>query len=104
MIQYRDWQLRFLQYVDQQPPGSIINLCGGSWGKSWLKNVNTNPNLLYFNESFESYEMEPGKKVIIISLFKIPNVNYNYYDIEEYENYDDLVNMYPLSTQFIDAY
>jgi hypothetical protein len=106
MIQYRDWQLRFLQYLDEKPLGSIINLCGGSWGKSWLQHVNTNPNLLYFNESFGSNPMDPGKKVIIISLSKIPNVNYDYYEIEEHENYDDLVNLYPpsLINYSIDAY
>lgn len=49
-MEYRKWQLDFISWLEGLPLGSVVNLCGGSWGKSTLKYLNKDPNVLYYTE------------------------------------------------------
>jgi len=79
-MEYRAWQLRFLKWLDTQPSGLLINLCGGPWGKTTLAKMNQDPHISYYH-SFKQLpqiqeDLEKGKKVVFVSVFRLSLINY----------------------------
>jgi hypothetical protein len=66
-MEYRPWQLRFIQWLDTQPSGTFVNLCGGPWGKTTLANMNQDPKVSYYHSLHQLSQLEEdlqnGKKV-----------------------------------------
>ena len=74
-MEYRPWQLRFLQWLDTQPSGSLINLCGGPWGKTYLARMNQDSNVTYYHSVNQLAQIQEdlryGKKVVFVSVSRL---------------------------------
>lgn len=70
-MEYRTWQLRFLKYLDSQPSGAFINLCGGPWGKTFLAKMNQDANVSYYHCLSQlpsiQRDLQSGKKIVFVS-------------------------------------
>jgi len=97
-MEYLDWQTlqlkKFLQWLDLQPFGSIINLYGGCWGASSLANMNKDSNVSYY-DSFKELlkiqeDLQEGKKVVLLSIERLLKVEKDLpilpYTVEKREN------------------
>jgi len=78
-MEYRPWQLRFIQWLDTQPSGTFVNLCGGPWGKTTLANMNQDPKVSYYH-SFQQLsqleeDLQNGKKAVFISNLRCSLMN-----------------------------
>jgi hypothetical protein len=82
-MEYRPWQSRFLQWLDTQPSGSVVNLCGGPWGKTFLSKMNQDPHVSYYH-SVEQMPppLQNGKKVVVISIEPLKDTSMTMYEIE----------------------
>jgi len=83
-MEYRPWQLRFLEWLDRQPFGSVVNLCGGPWGKTCLAKMNQDPHVLYYH-SVEEMPPPPhnGEKMVVISIAPLKDTSMTTYEIRE---------------------
>jgi len=106
-MEYRPWQLRFLQWLDTQPSGSLINLCGGPWGKTYLAKINQDANVSYYH-SFKQLsqiqdDLQNAKKVVFISILRLSIMNHLDKDEQDLqENFQKLKNL-PMETYEIEA-
>jgi hypothetical protein len=111
-MEYRAWQLRFLQWLDTQASGSLINLCGGPWGKTYLAKINQDPNISYYHSANQltqiQEDLQNGKKVVLMSVGRVQEVEKDFadlavetYEIEAKEDTNDylkMANEYEFST------
>jgi hypothetical protein len=106
-MEYRAWQLRFLQWLDTQPSGVLINLCGGPWGKTTLAKMNQDANVSYYH-SFKQLsqiqdDLQNGKKVVFTSILRLSIMNHLDKDEQDsQENFQKLKNL-PMETYEIEA-
>ena len=106
-MEYRPWQLRFLTYLDSQPSGVLINLCGGPLGKTTLAKMNQDENVSYYH-SFKQLpqiqdDLQNGKKVVFVSILRLSIMNHLDKDEQDsQENFQILKNL-PMETYEIEA-
>ena len=84
MVELRQWQKEFLQYVKTVPKGTVVNLYGtGGEGKSFLAHYNKDTNLKFIHECEEDYDYDKFKQgiIVLVSNEKVINDNYKYYPI-----------------------
>ena len=88
-MEYRPWQLRFLEWLGTRPTGSLVNLCGGPWGKTTLAKMNQDSTISYYS-SLEQWDqiqadLEKDKKVVLVSILprSVENLSIDTYEIDE---------------------
>jgi len=78
-MEYRLWQLRFIQWLDTQPSGTFVNLCGGPWGKTTLANMNDDPMISYYHSLHQlsqlQEDLQNGKKAVFVSICPLSVMN-----------------------------
>lgn len=88
-MEYRPWQLRFLEWLGTRSTGSLVNLCGGPWGKTTLAKMNQDSTISYYS-SLEQWDqiqadLEKDKKVVLVSILplSVENLSIETYEIDE---------------------
>lgn len=82
-----DWQKDFLEYIKSLPENSTINLYGFGLGKTYLGAINKDNSVVYVNEdNLNNFVKNDFVKTVVISIEKLDNDNYYYYETTRNES------------------